>query len=155
MKVRDAMIKKVATCSRDSNLEAVAATMWSEDCGALPVIDEDRRPVGMITDRDICIAAALQHRAPAEMTVKDVMSGSSPAVCRADMNIVDALKVMQQARVRRVPIVDNSGKLQGILSIGDIIVLTGSGSGDNQDMPLREVISTLKSVSGRHQAAAA
>ena len=63
MRVKELMTSDVKTCSLDTNLAAAAKIMWDSDCGAVPVTDERGRVVGVITDRDICIAAATRPRA--------------------------------------------------------------------------------------------
>src|SRR5580765_876539 len=74
MKVQDVMTKGVEACSRDTNLAAVAMIMWRMDCGAVPVVSDGRTAVGMITDRDICVAVATKHRRAEEITVAEVVS---------------------------------------------------------------------------------
>ena len=78
--------------------------MWRGDYGALPVVTAAGKVVGMITDRDICMAAAIKHRDPANIRVKEMMSGKVYG-CSCDTDIHEALKIMQQKQVRRLPII--------------------------------------------------
>ena len=85
----------------------------------MPVV-AGRKVVGMITDRDICMAAATKHRDPANIRVKEVISGQVYG-CSCDTDIHEALKIMQQKQVRRLPIISaEDGRLQGILSMNDV-----------------------------------
>ena len=119
MKVQDVMTDEVQTCSPETNLATVAMQMWRGDFGAMPVVAA-RKVVGMVTDRDICMAAATKHRDPANIRVKEVMSGQVYG-CSCDTDIHEALKMMQQKQVRRLPIISpEDGRLQGILSMNDL-----------------------------------
>jgi len=113
MKVQDVMTDEVQTCSPETKLATVAMQMWRGDFGAMPVVAA-RKVVGMITDRDICIAAATKHRDPANIRVKEVISDQVYG-CSCDTDIHEALKIMQQKQVRRLPIISpEDGRLQGI-----------------------------------------
>src|SRR6516162_5101601 len=74
MKVQDVMTYDVQTCRPETNLADAAMRMWRGDCGILPIIADGQKVVGVITDRDICVAAATKHRDPANIRVKEVMS---------------------------------------------------------------------------------
>jgi CBS domain-containing protein len=76
MKVRDLMTTDVKSCSSDTNLAAAASRMWEGDCGALPVVDDDGKFIGMITDRDICMAVATRPRLASDILVGEVTSGA-------------------------------------------------------------------------------
>ena len=120
MKVREMMTKEVRGCWPDSSLAAAAQIMWATDCGALPVFGDADRVVGMITDRDISIAVAMTQRHPSEITVDEVMSKPVYS-CRPEDHIRVALHFMATVQVRRLPVIDQSGALQGILSISDVM----------------------------------
>ena len=94
--------------------------MWAKDCGALPVLGTDNGVVGIITDRDISLAVAMSQRRPSEITVGEVMSKPVYA-CGPDDHIKLALNWMATMQVRRLPVLDQSGALQGILSISDVM----------------------------------
>lgn len=127
MKVQDIMTYDVESCRPETNLADAAMRMWRGDCGVLPVLADGQKVVGVITDRDICMATATKHRDPANIRVKEVISGKVYA-CSADTEIHEALKIMQQKQVRRLPIVSaEDGTLRGILSMNDVALKAQAG----------------------------
>jgi CBS domain-containing protein len=116
--------------------------LWDRNCGILPVLNSDQKVVGVVTDRDICIALGTRNRLPSEIAVGEVASGNVFA-CREDDDIHTALATMAQGKVRRLPVISAEGTLRGILSMDDIVVHTGSGKGE----PLyQEVVAILKNI---------
>ena len=114
------MTYDVQSCRPEINLAEAAMQMWRGDFGAMPVVTTAGKVVGMITDRDICMAAATKHRDPANIRVKEVLSGKVYG-CSPDTDIDEALKIMQQKQVRRLPIINaEDGRLTGILSMNDV-----------------------------------
>jgi len=93
--------------------------MWNQDCGCAPVCDEDGRVVGMITDRDVCMAAYTQGKALDQLRVGDAMARQVIA-CSPRDSIQEAEQRMQTARVRRLPVVDDDGRLCGMISLADL-----------------------------------
>jgi predicted transcriptional regulator len=75
MTAKDFMTSDVKSCTSEMDLATVAKTMWDCDCGTVPVVDDERKVIGMITDRDICIAAATRSTSPSNIQVQDVISG--------------------------------------------------------------------------------
>lgn len=120
MVVKDIMNKAVATCAPDSNLASVIEIMRSRDCGFLPVVDSHGIVVGVITDRDICLAGGATHRALARVPVKETMSHPVFS-CFADENVKVVLATMAKHRVRRLPVLTKTGHLEGVLSIDDVV----------------------------------
>jgi CBS domain-containing protein len=143
MKVRDLMTGNVQSCRPETNLSSAAAIMWDADCGVLPVVDEDSRVFGLITDRDIAMAAATRGRHPSEIAVREVISGHVCAVS-PDEDIQSALKAMRQSKVRRLPVTDNDGILQGILSLNDIVLRAEEAR--TSDITYEEVMNTYKAI---------
>jgi CBS domain-containing protein len=119
MKVKEVMTKEVKTCAPDTDLAAVAQSMWMRDCGVLPVVDNKGQVVGMITDRDVCIATGCHRRDPATILVREVMTGQVHS-CSPEADLCEALRTMQRRQVRRLPVIDSAGKLCGILSLNDM-----------------------------------
>src|SRR5512140_1269573 len=125
MKIAELMTMDVATCAPSDSLTRAAQLMWERDCGCVPVIDGSK-VVGMITDRDICMAAMMQGKAPAQLKVEQVMS-REVFFCAPDDSVDQASKVMQQRQVRRLPVLDGSGKLVGIVSLNDFALRATHG----------------------------
>jgi CBS domain-containing protein len=142
MKVEHIMTKNVRSCHPETNLSYVAAKMWDYDFGAMPVVDDEDRVMGMITDRDIAIAASTKGCLATEITVGEVMSGNVYA-CALDEEISSALKIMRREKVRRLPVIGKDGKLAGLLSINDVVLHAGEARGE---IPYEDVMSTFKAV---------
>jgi len=143
MKVGDVMTNSPASCSPETNLAAAVEILWNRNCGVLPIVDSNAKLVGVVTDRDICVALGTRNQLPSEITVREVASGKVVAG-RPDDDLRKALAIMADAKVRRLPIVDAAGKLQGILSIADILLRTGMERG--AEFPAEDVVKTLKIV---------
>ena len=143
MKVKDVMSGSVQACDPDSNLVVAARLMWDHDCGVLPVA-ADGKVLGMITDRDICMAAATQNRPLADINVQEVMSGAVFA-CRPEDDIRFALETMRRERVRRLPVVDSAGKLQGILALNDLVLKAQRGK-KKTGLSFSDVVTTCKAI---------
>jgi CBS domain-containing protein len=152
MKVQEVMNSQVQSCRPDTNLAAAAAVMWDYDCGTLPVVDDAGHVVGMITDRDIAIAAATKGRPAGEIPVRDVISGTVYS-CAQNDDIHAALKIMRHAKVRRLPVVNAAGRLQGILCLNDIALRAEEAHGKHEpDLSYDEAMSTFKALC-EHRAA--
>jgi CBS domain-containing protein len=146
MRVRDLMTKQVHACRRQDSLASAARTMWEEDCGYLPVISDGGHLTGVITDRDICMAAYTKGKVLADLTIGDVMARGIYA-CRASDNVITALNTMRSKRVRRLPVVDQEGISIGVLSIADIIRGSLAPDADNQGFTCKDVIEALAEIS--------
>lgn len=145
MKVREACTPNVKACNPWTNLAAVGWIMWENDCGIVPVVDQDQQVVGVITDRDICIALATKTRPAADVMVSEVITGG-PVTCRLEDEIDQALDSMRIHQVRRLPVVDAEGKLVGILSLNDLILQAQ----EKGDLSFSAVVRTLQAV-GAHR----
>lgn len=119
MRVSDVMTADVQACGPADDASAAARIMWERDCGAVPVVLEDRRVIGMITDRDIAMAAYTRGLCLHEIPVETVMSVGA-TTCTADETIEDCEQRMAAARVRRLPVLDASRRLCGIVSLSDL-----------------------------------
>lgn len=145
MKVKDVMTPTVQTCLPETSLATAARMMWESDCGAIPVVNVSDRVVGMITDRDICMSTASQHRDPAKISVAEVISGNA-YMCKADDDVRDALKTMKKERVHRLPVIDAEGNLLGMLSISDLVLRAKENGVNKSDLSYADVIKTLKGL---------
>jgi CBS domain-containing protein len=143
MKVQNVMTYNVQTCRPETNLSAAAMQMWRGDFGVMPVVVSGK-VVGMITDRDICMAAATKHRDPAKIRVGEVITDKVYS-CSPDTDIREALMIMQQKQVRRLPIVSaEDGSLCGILSLNDIALKAQDAR--QAELSAQDVENTLKGI---------
>jgi len=139
MQVREIMTKDVSSCSPGTNAAAAGEKMWNKGCGSLPVIERSGRVIGMITDRDLFIALATQNRRAADLLVGEVMRREL-SVCRPGDDVRQALKIMAKHRVHRLPVVDETGALQGVLSIDDVILHTDAAFNDDAVWALEAIV---------------
>ena len=121
MRVQEMMTGNATACTPTATLADAAGFMWENDCGVLPVVTEGGKVVGLITDRDICMAAALNNRNLSNIAVEEVISGNVYSVAPED-DIHKALETMQDCKVRRLAVVSADGTLEGILSMNDIVL---------------------------------
>jgi CBS domain-containing protein len=141
MTVRDIMTMPALTCHPDTSLAVAARLMRDEDYGTLPVTDRKGRLVGIITDRDICLILASTNRNALNVAVSEAMTWNVISVS-ADESADAALARMKHARVRRLPVRNETGHLAGIVSIEDI-VLRGIERGG---VDPGEIIATLREL---------
>lgn len=113
------MTRDVRACSPDDSMAEAAQIMWENDCGCVVVVDDDHHVVGIITDRDLAMAAHLQGVALRDTRVSSAMA-RDVKVCSPRDTPAMAQAIMQQYRVRRLPVVDDQRKLIGIISLGDL-----------------------------------
>jgi CBS domain-containing protein len=121
MTVTDLMTSNPACCTMDTPLPEIARMMVQYDCGEIPVVErqDEKKPVGVVTDRDIVTRAVAEGRDPAVMSAGDVMS--SPAVCVQETDDVATVKELMESRqIRRIPVVDRNGTICGIIALADI-----------------------------------
>jgi CBS domain-containing protein len=146
MKAEDIMTRDVQSCRPEANLAQAAALMWDYDCDAMPVVDDSNRVMGMITDRDIAIAAATKGRRATDISVSEVMSGNVYA-CARDEDVKSALKTMRRERVRRLPVIGSDGRLAGILSVNDIVLRAEEGRAKQApEISYDDIVSTFKAL---------
>ena len=116
--VRAIMKESPATCSPADSLRRAAEILWNADCGMVPVVEGDGRLVGVITDRDICMAAYFRDLAPSAIDVGSTMSRSLNTA-KPDDSIDHVVHLMAEKQMRRVPIVENE-RLVGIVALADV-----------------------------------
>jgi CBS domain-containing protein len=100
--------------------------MWECDCGVVPVVDSEGAVCGIVTDRDLCMAAYIQGSRLAEIPVWSVMSRDVHA-CDAEADVREAERLMRECQIRRLPVIDNRGRLIGVLSLGDVAQAVSKG----------------------------
>jgi len=119
MKISQVMTDDVKSCRERDFLSRAARVMWDNDCGCLPVIDAEGKIAGIITDRDITMAAYTQGLPLHAIRVESAMA-RTVVTCSSDDDLQTVEELMRQNQVRRVPILDQSGKLVGIVSLNDL-----------------------------------
>ncbi len=142
MKIGQMMTKNVKTCQPTDPLDVAVRLMWEHDIGAVPVVDEVGRVIGIVTDRDACMAALTQsqplHRLPCRIAMaKQVVT------CHVDDTDVAVARIMAKNKVRRVPVVDHDQKPVGMVSLNDLALATAKG----RDVPATEIAGTLAAIS--------
>ena len=148
MNVREVMCKNVVSCDASCTLDDVAKMMWDNDCGSIPIVDDQNKPVGMVTDRDIAMSATLAHRPLWEIKTGDVNNGRAAIICEQVDDVKTALATMKDQQVRRLAVVNESGELSGMLSIGDLLKFSAYQKGAK--LPYKDTMATLKTVTGHH-----
>ncbi len=131
MKVEQLMTKAPCVCTSSSTLNDAARVLWETDCGIVPIVERSdgvERVVGVLTDRDICMAAYTTGQKLEEIAVERVMS-KELRTCSPSTSIETAEKTMRASQIRRLPVVDDGGGILGILSLGDIAREAGRGRG--------------------------
>ena len=147
MNVQDIMTSDVQCCGPDTNLAAAAKMMWDSDCGALPVLNVQGQVMGMITDRDICMASATKNKPASDLTVWETVSGKAYS-CRMSDDVHTALDIMKREKVRRLPVVDDDGVLQGVIAMNDFVLLAGEAKGGKAPaVSYEDVVRTMKAIS--------
>ena len=128
MQVKDVMTANPACCTPNNALPEVARMMVDNDCGEIPVVENQERkiPVGVITDRDIVCRAVAHDKNPLELKVTDCMTKPIVTVT-PDTSVEDCCRIMQEKQIRRVPVVDANGSCCGIVALADIARQARSG----------------------------
>ncbi len=119
MLVRELMTSNVESVTPDTSIREAAQKMASLNVGAMPIA-ENGEPQGIITDRDICIRGVAQNADPTTTTVSDLMTDETVTIF-ADQDAEEAGRTMKDKKIRRVLVVDGSGKLCGIVAVGDLL----------------------------------
>jgi CBS domain-containing protein len=154
MKAENLMTRNVSTCSQRDSLEEAAHVMWESDVGCLVVVDDDKRPIGMITDRDVLMAAYTRGIPLRDALVESAMSREVLA-CSTATPLRELEQSMQAAQVRRVPVTDPNGKLVGIVGMGDIARTVQSTPLHLAEAPgLAKTLASVTQPRARTQAAA-
>ncbi|HEY6902796.1 MAG TPA: CBS domain-containing protein [Candidatus Acidoferrales bacterium] len=148
MRVQDVMMRTPVYCSPETNLGSAVQLLWDRDCGFLPIVDAKKRLIGVVTDRDLCVALGTRHQPAGRITVGEVASGKVYS-CKEKDDIHAALQTMAEKRVRRLPVVNEEGVLQGILSMDNVVLHTESaGRGHTADLSDQDVVNTLRQIYG-------
>ena len=146
MKVKDVMMCTPYSCTREDNLGVAAELMWRGNCGFLPVLDENGNVCGVLTDRDICIALCTRNARASELKVSAV-DHEKVFFCRAEDDIHVALQVMREERVRRLPALNDKGRLAGVISLDDLIThAEPTSTGRHPELSTDETVRTFRKI---------
>jgi CBS-domain-containing membrane protein len=145
MKVKDVMTPDAKAIWITESLAYAAKEMWKNDGGALPIIKDGRKVVGMITDRDICMATAVRDRKPSGISVEEVMNPIVYAA-EAEEDIEQALQTMREHKIRRLPVLNVDGELQGIVSMNDIVLKAKERNGKEPQIAYVDVVKTYQAI---------
>jgi CBS domain-containing protein len=149
MKVVDVMMGTPYHCQPETNLGSATELMWTGNCGFLPVVGKGGKVVGIITDRDICVALGTRGRPSGDVTVAEVMS---PKVycCAPEDDIHVALRAMREGHVRRLPVITKEGGLVGVISMDDILLRAEAPSiGKTPELSSEEIVKTYRAINAR------
>ena len=126
MQVKDVMTPDPACCTADTSLQEVAKLMVDHDCGEIPVVKSKgtKQPIGVITDRDIVVRSLAKGKNPLDLTAADCLSKPCVTVT-PDMSIEECGNILETNKIRRVPVVDKSGDICGIIAVADIALRAG------------------------------
>ena len=149
MRIVEIMMGTPYHCSPETNLGAATELMWIGNCGFLPVVGNDNKVAGVVTDRDICIALGTRNQAAGDVTVAEVMSGKMYS-CAPEDHVQMALETMQAGHVRRLPVITKSGELVGVVSIDDMIIHAAkTDTGVASSLSTTEVVTALQRINAR------
>jgi CBS domain-containing protein len=147
MLVREIMQRAVKTCRVTDDLQSVAMTMWNDDCGAVPLVDEEGYAIGILTDRDIAMAAALKHCPLWDIGAGEVKPGAPLYSCRVSDDVQFAVRLMGEKRVRRLLVLDDKNAIEGIIAIKDILAHTTlTAKGKASALGTAETLATLREI---------
>jgi len=145
MKVKDVMTPDARAISITESLADAAREMWENDCGALPIIRDGRKVVGIITDRDICMATAMRDRIPSHISIEEVINGKLYSAT-PEGEVADALRMMREHKIRRLPVLNAEGELEGIVSMNDIVLKAKLRNGKKPDIDYTDVVKTYQAI---------
>jgi CBS domain-containing protein len=149
MKVKEIMTQSAVCCNPETNVGAAVELMWVRNCGMLPVVGPDQKLVGIVTDRDICVAMGTRNRLAGELSVGEIAT-KNVFTCTPDEEIHEALLTMANKHVRRLPVLNSKGIPQGILSMDDIITHGDLHKWEGCcELSSEEIIRSLKQLYGQ------
>jgi len=151
VKVADLMTRDVRVCTIHDSLNAAARIMWDHDCGCVPVADGHGRLAGIVTDRDICMAAYTQGLPLEAISVERAMSPRVISCARGD-DLEAAHRLMRTHEIHRLPVADSRGRLLGILSLSDVVNYSRTDSAAPSEAV--EIAATISAIRRRRKPAA-
>ncbi len=152
MRLREVMNTPAITCPVSSTLDQAARLMWEFDCGIVPVVDDAGRVAGVITDRDICMAAYTQGRPLTEIQVSSAMAAPVVAV-HADEPVEHAERLMADNQVRRLPVLNSEQHVVGLVSMNDLARLAARVHRTTVDREFVQALAAVCQPRGHHASA--
>lgn len=149
MIVQEIMTKNPACCKIDDVASQAAQVFWEKDCGCVPLIDDRGQVCGIVTDRDLCLAAHFSDKKLSEIRLGDISQGRVHA-CLPSQDVLEAELLMRNAQVRRILVIGADSKIVGILSLNDI----ASARMHRTGIPAEDVAATLGAICAPHRRAA-
>ncbi len=148
MNVQTLMTGSPFFAAENATVSQVAKIMAEREVGVVPIVDASRRVLGILTDRDICKAIATTNCAACEIPALGL--ASRPVItCGPEEELESALKTMRHHHIRRLPVVDAEGRLQGILSIDDVVLRSEEAMERSQSaVSFGDAVRTLKAIYG-------
>ena len=136
MKVKDCMCNEVCWVKPNSTIKDCAKLMMDNHIGCVPVCDDSKKVVGVVTDRDIILRTVACDKDVKTTPVSDIMS-CNVCCCTPDTDVANAEKLMSQNQIRRIPVIDNN-KIIGILTLGDLAT--------NENVSTQGLCNTLENI---------
>jgi CBS domain-containing protein len=119
MKVTDIMTERPASCGTETRLQEVAQKMLECDCGMIPVVDDEGRAIGAVTDRDIVCRAVAKHHNPLDLKAEDVMTQPTVTIS-PDAGLEELAHLLEKRQIRRVIVADDEGRCLGVVAQADL-----------------------------------
>lgn len=142
MRIKELMSQPAVTCPQTATLDQAARLMWEYDCGVVPVVNDEGRLAGVVTDRDICMAAYTQGKPLSEIPVTTAMARQVVA-SHADDDVASAEALMRDNQIHRVPVLDGEARVEGVLSLNDLARAAANAKKSAVD---RELVQTLGAI---------
>jgi predicted transcriptional regulator len=150
--IKEIMATSPISCGKNETIKTVVGHMSKSNIGFLPVIDENKKVIGTITDRDVCLAISKASKPMNELKVMDVMNKKAHLI-KQDEDVHAALKMMRTHQVGRLPVVDNENHLKGIVSLTRIVrkAKESSEKAEIEYSGKENVINTLSAIAERNK----
>lgn len=152
MKIQEVMHKPVKCCDSSMSLEQVASEMWNDDLGIVPIVDQEQRLLGVITDRDIAMAATRQHKPLWEISAAELIEGKPCHTCKPGDDVHQLLETMGSSRIRRVPVVDDNQQVCGMVGLKDLVEhVQEAPAGKAAELSEQELLVTFRQICKPYQ----
>jgi CBS domain-containing protein len=146
MRVQDLMARPVSVCRAHESLAAAAKELWEQDCGAIPVVTDDGSLLGIITDRDICMAAYTRGLPLADLPIHTAMA-KEVFSCGPQDDLATVEELMRSKRIRRVPVVDRENRPIGMVSFADLARAALHDDAERKGLRHGDVLRTIAEIS--------